>query len=198
MRTSLVSGIFVLALIGLATADVLLVEGVPEMLATSNDPEIPPAFTTTTGGTINGIVKITGPDVGATIAQVGFTAQDTTELSILRTVVPQQEATVHSQVLLKNGDRAGLIAWVESADVKDYYLALKEALHSSFSTQVRDLLDETQQQPGRPTRNLLTFLDPGLSSERIVFVRVRERLYELHVAPGKDDLLFELVEALTQ
>ena len=52
--------------------------------------------------------------------------------------------------------------------------------------------------PGRPTRNLLTFLDPGLSSERIVFVRVRERLYELHVAPGKDDVLFELVEALTQ
>jgi hypothetical protein len=197
MRSPVIAGIFLLALVGLATADVLLVEGVPEMLATSGDPEIPPAVTTTTGGT-TGIVKITGPDVLATIAQLGFTPQETTELSILRTVVPQQEAMVESHVLLKNGDRAGLIAWVESADVKNYYLALKEALHSSFSPEVRDLLDETQQQPGRPTRNLLTFLDPGLSSERIVFVRVRERLYELHVAPGNDDVLFELVEALTQ
>jgi len=77
-------------------------------------------------------------------------------------------------------------------------LALKEALHTTFSPEMRDLVDEVQTREGRPPRNLLTFLDPAINSERVVFIRVRERLYEFHIAPGRDDSIYDLIESLTQ
>jgi len=145
------------------------------------------------------IAKPTGPDVPAVLASHAFALTDPSETSILDRVIPAENGemiVVH--VLLKNDDRAGLAAWVDSPQVKQYFLILKEALHASFSPQVSDLLDETQQRENKPIRNLLTFLDPGIAPERIVFVRVRQRLYEFHIAEGMDDAIFAAIEALTE
>jgi hypothetical protein len=148
--------------------------------------------------TLGGVPKSSGPNVLQTLTTLGFEIQDSSELTILRSVIPEQEATVMTKALLRNGDRAGLIAWTESPQVKIYFLSLKEALHASFSPRVEDLLDELQRIPGKPPRNFLTFLDPALSPERMVFLRIRERLIELRIAEGHDEAMFKLVEALTQ
>ena len=145
-----------------------------------------------------GIKKATGPDVLLTLTRLGFEIERSSELTILRTVIPEGAAEVNTYALLLNGDRAGLIAWTESAEVKNYFLALKEALHASFSPRVKDLLDETQRIPGKPPRNFLSFLDEGLSPERLVFLRVRERLYEIRITEGNDETIFRAVDALTQ
>ncbi|MBM3228248.1 hypothetical protein FJZ27_05335 [Candidatus Peribacteria bacterium] len=145
-----------------------------------------------------GVRKALGPDVLTLLTTQGFERQDSNELSILRTVIPSQEATVSQYVLLTGGDRAGLIAWTESPNVKHYFLALKEALHASFSPHIKDLRDEAQRLPGKPPRNFLTFFDVALSPERIVFLRVRERLYEIRVTEGHEEAIFALVDALTQ
>jgi len=82
--------------------------------------------------------------------------------------------------------------------IEQDYLALKEALHTAFTVNVQNLLDETQRRENRPIRNLLTFIDTGLFPERMVFVRVRERLYEFHVKEGSSEEIFNLIEELTQ
>ena len=156
------------------------------------------AQSSSVAGTKKGQRRVQAPDVEQTIAQLGFEMQDTNELMLMRTVISQEEATVHSAVLLKDGDRAGVIAWTESPKVKIYFLGLKEALHVSFSSAITDLIDETQRPQGRPVRNMLSFFDPGISEERLVFVRVRDRLYEVHSASGADEVVFELIEALSR
>jgi hypothetical protein len=105
---------------------------------------------------------------------------------------------VTTRVLLMDGDRAGLLAWIETPSVKQVFLVLKESLHILFTPEVRDLLDEVQTTPGKAPRNFLTFRDPGISEERLVFVRVRERLFEFHIAPLKEDAIYKLVEALSE
>ena len=153
---------------------------------------------TSSTSSIGGVKKAMGPDVLLTLTRLGFEIERSSELTILRTVIPEGAAEVHTYALLLNGDRAGLIAWTESAEVKNYFLALKEALHASFSPRVKDLLDETQHIPGKPPRNFLSFLDEGLSPERLVFLRVRERLYEIRITEGNDEAIFRAVDELTQ
>jgi hypothetical protein len=203
--------------IGLGVSDALFVEGgLPKAVlpdtpyvdnaaqslgnTQDNPPQTdqPSSDSGTTSSVAVGVRKASGPDVLKTIATFQMEIQESDELTILRTVIPEAVATVHEYVLLIDGDRAGLIAWTDSPKVKQFFLALKEALHASFSPHVRDLLDESQRIPGKPPRNFLTFFDEGLSSERIVFLRVRERLYELRIVEGNDDVMFELVDALTQ
>ncbi|TSC96740.1 MAG: hypothetical protein Greene101449_1403, partial [Candidatus Peregrinibacteria bacterium Greene1014_49] len=208
-------------MIALGTADAILIEGglpkavlpdepyaqaQPEASSASSVIESQPATSnqqsSSTGedssSAVVGVKKAMGPDVLLTLTTLGFEIEASDELTILRTVIPAQEAEVPTYALLLNGDRSGLIAWTESPKVKNYFLALKEALHASFSTRVQDLLDETQRLPGHPPRNFLTFLDEGLSPERLVFLRVRERLYEIRIAEGYDEAMFGLVEELTQ
>ena len=127
-----------------------------------------------------------------------FEAKETDELTLIKQIIPNDLAQVHVITLLKDGDRAGSVAWSDSMEVKTYFLALKEALHTTFSPHMKDLVDETQQREGKPTRNMLTFKDPFISEERIVFVRIRERIYEFHVAEGMDDEIFELVETVSE
>ena len=147
-----------------------------------------------------GIPLNQGADVLSTLVAHNFTFEDPTSIEkiVLDRVAPQSEATVEKHVLLLDGDRAGVIAWVESPKVKDYFLKVKEVLHGSFTTKVQDLIDETQRRENLPVRNLLTFFDPGLLPERVVFVRVRQRLFEIHIADGKSKELFDLIEELTQ
>ncbi len=145
-----------------------------------------------------GTRKKEGTDVGRVLAENGFIFQEVKEPIFLSKIIPNTEAQVTGAVLMKNDDRAGIIAWADSSKVKIYFLALKEALHGSFTTAIKDLVDETQRREGKPTRNFLTFLDTGISEERIVFVRVRERLYEVHIAEGKDEMMFKLIDTLTE
>ena len=165
-----------------------------EVVQTSTDEEVEHVRTDAPTGAVR---KNSGPNVKEALVNNRFTFTETKESIILEKVLEGNKG-IQKLVLLNNGDRAGAIAWVSSPNVKKHYLVLKEALHAAFSPAVRDLLDETQRREGRPTRNLLTFMDPGLMPERIVFVRVRERLYEFHVAEGSSDAIFNLIEDLTR
>jgi hypothetical protein len=153
-----------------------------------------------TGGTViapeGAVAKNQGITVEQAAAQGGLTLQDTTELTLLGQVVTA-DTPVSSTVLLKDGDRAGAVAWVESPDVKTIFATLKDSLITVFSPQMQDLRDETIQEANAPVRNILTFLDPSLSEERILFVRVRERLFEFHIAAGKEDVMNAFVQTLT-
>ena len=126
------------------------------------------------------------------IQKLGLTSVQTSErslLSIAVTTVP-----VQTSVLLLRGDRALLLSWIESDDVKDIMTNLKKSLQDQFSVQVSNLLDETRQVPNGPPMDVLRFLDPAISSEEIYILRVRNRLYEIHVAKNGADVLGQLME----
>lgn len=142
------------------------------------------------------VAKATAPAVSDVASQHNLTVQPNDDLSLLAQVV-KDGTKVEGLAILKDGDRVGSVTWVQSGEVKNYFIALKEALLSAFSPQVRDLRDETVQDPGEPVRNILTFLDPSLSEERIIFVRIRERLYEFHVTTGKEETMNDLIDGLT-
>ena len=141
--------------------------------------------------------KNTGPEVSDAIAAVeDFSTDESEDLSLITQIV-KDGTPVRGLAILHDGDRAGSVTWVESGNVKNYFMALKEALLGTFSPDVTGLKDETLQEEGAPVRNLLTFTDPALSEEKLVFIRVRERLYEFHVADGKDAVMSTLIEELT-
>lgn len=208
-KTLLTAGLL-LSMLFLGVADAALLEGGP--IATPPDTDIDTPVTDIANPTDTapddtapkppegGVSKNDGPDILTTLIGHGFTFGDTPESEriVLSRIVPAGEAVTEQRVLMHKGDRAGSIAWVSSPNVKRYYLSLKDLLHVSFTPKVRDLVDETQRRENRPTRNLLTFMDEGLLPERVVFVRVRERLFELHIAEGKSESIFDLIEDLTQ
>ena len=198
-------GILGIALL-LGAADVFVLEGSPSYQIAANQNNKEPIISrgSSSSSTANdnsvptgGVRKNDGPNIEKTLGLQGFSITDTSGKIILKNIVTNGDA-VESKALLVDGDRAGMIAWVSSPDVKKHYLVLKEALHNAFTPEVQDLLDETQRRENHPTRNLLTFYDPGLLPERVVFVRVRERLYEFHVADGASDRIFDLIEDLTK
>jgi len=185
----------------LGVADAALLEGMPTQkmaVISENEPTTPIVKLPTKPNTSGEVSRYLGPDIKDVLKKRGFTTANTREKIILEKIIPKEEATLQSYVLLKDGDRAGMIAWTNTPKVKQFYLVLKEALHSAFTSDVQDLLDETQRREGRPTRNLLTFFDPGLLSERVVFVRVREQLYEFHITEGSSGVIFDLIEELTK
>lgn len=156
------------------------------------------AQTEGTGDTpVTGVAKHSGPDVAATIEHLGFQTEATTEMSLIEQVI-QDKTAVLGRSILKDGDRAGSVTWVESLEVKTIFNALKESLLPAFSPHVTDLQDRTEAKPGQPVRNILTFYDPGLSEERLAFVRVRERLYEFHIAKGKEEVMMKMIEEVTK
>ncbi len=143
-----------------------------------------------------GTQKQSGPDVLNVITAAGYTTQKSEELSFLAQIAGSG-ASVSSAIILKNDDRAGSVTWTDSRNVKNQFIALKEALLGAFSSRVSDLRDETKVETDSPVRNILSFSDPALSEERLVFVRVRERLYEFHLAKGKEDMMIGLIEEIT-
>ena len=185
----------VTVLAALFTADALLTDAaLPE---SPKPPQTrPPAQTATPGPPRAPGQSSRGPDILETIVSQQFTFEDAQESSLIGMII-NDGTPVHARVLVKGGDRSGLIAWTVSPKVKLYFISLKEALHVSFTPQVEELIDETQRRQGRPTRNLLTFFDSGISEERLVFIRVRNRLFEFHIAKDKEDEMFELIEKLS-
>ncbi len=155
-----------------------------------------------TGGTLRmpasaGVVKQSGPDVLALLQARGFVIEETNEDFLLQAILPPG-TPLTSRVLLQNNDRVAALAWIDSPDVKRSLATLRGKLHASFSPDLRDLIDETQSQLGKPPRDLLSFSDPTIHSERIVFARVRQRLYEFHVRDGKEKEIDSLVDAFTE
>ncbi len=144
-----------------------------------------------------GVSRKREANIDEVIATLGLTKQETKDLSFLKVTAPIAE-TVNVAVLMKNNDRAALIAWIESPDVKDIFGALKAQLQQSFSPQLSGLTDETRTVENGPVINMLSFVDPALSPERIVFLRVRTRLYEIHIAPGAEQDMERLVAELNK
>lgn len=143
-----------------------------------------------------GVAKNTGPNVLDVIDAEGFEAETSDDLTLLGQIVNMGD-NVQSFAVLNDGDRAGSITWVEAADVKQIFNALKESLVTAFSSEMTGLRDQTLQEEGKPVRNILMFKDPAISEETIVFVRVRERLFEFHVANSAEEAMNELIEAVT-
>ncbi|MDB4978405.1 MAG: hypothetical protein JWM56_591 [Candidatus Peribacteria bacterium] len=147
-----------------------------------------------------GVIKQSGPDLRQIYKDLALTTSDAelaASQSLLRKVVPK-EVPAESTVLLYNNDRIALFSYVQSPNAKEYFLAVKDALLPSFSPQMKDLKDETRTQPDRPVYNFLTFLDPAISEERLIFIRIQDRLYEFHVSAGQDQLVQKIIDKLTQ
>ncbi len=194
---AVITGVLLLWIAILATVDALVTESpyTETFLASLRQPGDTATVSTTQTGQAT---KAQEPDVLGKVTALGFTTASATEQTLLQKIIPQNVGSVDSYVLLVEGDRAGMVAWADSPQVKRYFLALKEALSSTFSPQVKDLVDETQKGQGRPTRNILTFVDPSLSEERFVFVRIRERLYEFRLNAKHEKAGFSLIEELTK
>lgn len=193
--------VFVGVLVGLGVTDYALTGNklmLPAVapIVEEEDPVVPPP-SQGSDSSVEGVAPEDGPGIEDTLAVMQLTASQGREDSVLRDVLPQ-DWEVSSAVLLKNGDRIAYFAWTEGGQVKTYFSALKEALHGSFSEELRDLIDQTQEREGKPVRNILSFTDPKIFEERMVFVRVRQHLFEFHVAPGKDAEVDQLIDALTE
>jgi hypothetical protein len=135
--------------------------------------------------------------IDGVFAEMEITTKETDEKSLVSRIIPET-IPIRTQVLLQGDDRLGLFSSVEAPDVRAYFFGLKDALQASFSSEVTGIVDTTEAPEGKPVRNVLSFMDPALSEEKLIFVRVRERLYEIHVAAGKGDAVQALIEKLTE
>ncbi len=136
------------------------------------------------------------PDVGNTARQAGFETKDATEPTVMKMVV-QNPDNVKGVVLLAPEDRSAFLAWTDSADSQGDFDKIKRLVHSSFSSGARDIIDERQTEAGKPQRDVLSFLDPAIHPERLLFVRCGGRLYEFHIAPGQEAQVDRLLDLLT-
>lgn len=186
---------FTILLLGIGAADALIAKPAGPVPAAGGT--VPGAVLT--DGNSSGIVtqKSNGPDVFDVLNAQTIATETTKEESLIGKIVPK-DVTIESRVLLKNNDRVAFFSWADSPNVKDYFMALKEALRASFSSDVRDLVDENQERIGKPTRNVLSFVDPAIHEDRLLFIRVRQRIYEFHVAPGHENDVQSLMDALTE
>lgn len=186
----IITGVLLLVLAGMAGADYLITgTSLPARLAFNGE-----ETTETPKNDAAPVAKSSGPAVQTVLTEAGLEVTASEEPTFLSQII---EKGLTSVTVLKDGDRAGSITWNESSDVKDSFIALKDGLLESFSAGLRDLKDTTEQEPGHPVRNILRFTDPALSDEELVFVRVRERLFEFHIAPGSEDTMNALIDALT-
>ena len=141
--------------------------------------------------------KRSGVNVDEVIARLGLAKQETTESSFL-TLATQNGATAQTAVLLWKDDRAFLLSWMENDNVKTVFGNLKQALQEQFSGKLTDLKDETTTATDGPPVNVLSFFDPALSAERLIFLRIRTRLYEIHVAKNGENLVDQFVMELSK
>lgn len=182
---------FLCVLLVLGTTDALLTGGINAMPASKRTEQETPD----TPGT--GVAGRRGAAVLDILSAMSIVTETTNEESILEQIVPDA-GKVEKRVILHQNDRLGFFAWTETADVKIYLSALKDALRTSFSSQMRDLVDEVQEREGKPVRDVLSFKDPAIHEERVLFVRVRQRLFEFHMPDGAEVQIQEVMDALTE
>lgn len=174
------------------------VASVPSLASSSSSSSLPSA-SSSPGVVKKGVStkKAVGINVTDVLAKLQLISQPTGEASFL-SLTAADKTKVQTSVLLRNNDRAFLFSWTESDDVKKHFASLKQALQEQFSGKVSDLVDEVRTSDNGPPVDYLSFLDPALSAERIVFLRVRTRLYELHIAENGTELLEALVAELSK
>lgn len=141
--------------------------------------------------------KSAGVNVQEVFGKLQLIPKDTGEAGFLFFLV-KDRSKVKTVVLLKLNDRAFLFSWMEDDNAKEMFSGLKQALSEQFSGKVQDLLDETRLPDSGPPVDVLSFYDPGLSPEKITFLRVRTRLYEIHTAKNGEDMLDALVAELSR
>lgn len=179
----LVAGILISGLIGLGAADALI----KEHSLTAN------IFTFATSFKTHDIPEASlASGLLSSFQDHGFTLTDTREPNILGSVLSDQ-APVHTSVIMMNDDRIAFAAWTELSDAELTFLALKEVLHDSFSKEVRELLDESHLE-SQTEFHILTFIDPHLSDERFVFVRINQLLIEFHVRDGFEETIWDFID----
>ncbi len=140
--------------------------------------------------------KKSGIDVPATLASLQLIVTPANENSLLS--FSAQGAKVETMVLLFNNDRAALFSWIESDDVKTIFSSLKQALQEQFSPELTGLTDTTQTPPNSPPVDILSFKDPAISPEVVLFIRVRNRLYEFHIAETGSEVISRLIGELSK
>ena len=141
-------------------------------------------------------VKKSSIDVAAVLASLQFISQTTSEESVLMRV--SSPASLHTSVLLLMNDRAAFFAWVESDDVKEIFSRVKQLLQDHFSPRLQHLIDETLTPSDGPPVDVLSFTDPAISQEKVIFIRVRNRLYEFHIALKSEAAISRLIAALSK
>lgn len=140
--------------------------------------------------------KKSGIDVPATLASLQLMTTPTSEKSLLSLSV--QGVKVESMILLFNNDRAALFSWIESDDVKTIFSSLKQTLQEQFSPELTGLTDTTQTPPSGPPVDILSFKDPAIAPEIVLFTRVRNRLYEFHIAETGPEVISRLIGELSK
>ncbi len=140
--------------------------------------------------------KKSGIDIPATLASLQLTTAPANEQSLLS--LSAQGAKVDTVVLLFRNDRAALFSWIESDDVKTIFSSLKLALQEQFSPEITGLTDTTQTPPNGPPVDILSFRDPAISPEIVLFIRVRNRLYEFHIAESGSEVISKLIGELSK
>jgi hypothetical protein len=166
-----VSSIFILLLGGLVVADAMLVEGWPPTAAPAVDVQKP------------GVVKQSANSPLAILAAAKLAVAKQSQPTLLEQVITNKQAIERFNILDDNTP-IGSIAWYEGLEVNDYFIAMRESLFTSFSSSVKDLQDTTVRKPGSPTVEKLEFNDQQLAPGTTVFMRVRQRLYEIHIEDG--------------
>lgn len=141
--------------------------------------------------------KKSGANVESVFQQLALVPENTSEKSLIG-LSAAGLAEAKTMVLLKNNDRAFLFSMIEGGSVKKILSALKLALQEEFSADLKDLVDETRMSENGPPVDVLSFTDPKISPEPLLFLRVRDRLYELHVAENGQPLLDQLVKELSR
>lgn len=101
-------------------------------------------------------------------------------------------------VLLLNNDRAALFSWIEGDNTKMIFQSVKQALQEQFSPKVTGLIDQTLTSENGPPIDMLAFSDPAISSEKVIFIRVRDRLYEFHIAEKGAEAVSALIAELSK
>src|SRR5581483_9260559 len=78
-----------------------------------------------------GVAPKKDPDVLAVLSDANITTDQPHEQSFLDRIAPKGTA-VTTWVLLQNGDRIGLLSYIDSPAAKDYFNALKKVLFASL------------------------------------------------------------------
>lgn len=188
----LTAGIFLVVLTGLSAMDVAFT-GDAWILPSYQEPDDLIADDTS----LPPLRRKPGPDVVATAERLNFAVVAADEDTLTKRVLPAGFPLSTRALLLRN-DRAAAIAWMDSPQVREIFTNIKRQLRSSFSPDLRDLIDERQAERGKPPRDVLSFLDPAIHPDRILLVRVRQRLYEFHVVKDAEGAIDSLIDELTE
>lgn len=202
MRSTLaIGGALLLIGVGLAGADYVFKEKNQSVPEPANGESTTSSEGSTTGSAPNIIKKgsstqkNSGADIDQVFRSLQLIPEETSEVSLIgRAAGTSAEAVSH--VLIHNNDRAFFFSMIEGSQVKRILAALKQDLQDQFSADLRELKDLTLTSTDGPPVDMLSFIDPKISPEPLLFLRVRDRLYELHIAERGQALLEPLVQAL--